>query len=542
VVKMRLRRNEGVYEFLRASIDITEVLDGRVGEKVDCVFHEEDDEPDLHIYEDHAYCFACGESGDVTKVWKAKHGFAGMWEAAQDLARKFSVELPTVSPEAQARYEECRRKEDDHARVAAARHATLKDPDNPIGAKVQEYIRGRGITDEIRDRFMLGATKIGDLNIPFWVGTQVHGQVLRRLEGRTPKYKAPSNEEFPLGRRPILMVGSPKPQSYLLVEGYLDQPAAEVLGIPAIGTGAALLSKEQVADLRELGEKGATFYVLPDDDENGAGDEAARKNTFRLYPYAYMTPPIPIEGVKDVSALYEGDPENAARILEDLMAEGQDAIEIALSELPKRPTDKVRHLKREIVPLVLRLEHQSEREAVVKEVAEADGLNKKIVADAVVEQEAITVVSNAPEADEDDIPRSDWGHLLEPGVLDRYRDAVCKRLGVVGDVDEQVVEAVTLCMAGSQLALLPTGKPVGSSMALLGPSGRGKNFLCDAAVSLAPTEWYKAFTVASGQAFYWAAKIDPAFLKHVFIYPNEVEAIDAVIEFLRPMLSQGQGR
>jgi hypothetical protein len=186
VVKMRLRRNEGVYEFLRASIDITEVLDGRVGEKVDCVFHEEDDEPDLHIYEDHAYCFACGESGDVTKVWKAKHGFAGMWEAAQDLARKFSVELPTVSPEAQARYEERRRKEDDHARVAAARHAALKDPDNPIGAKVQEYIRGRGITDEIRDRFMLGATKIGDLNIPFWVGTQVHGQVLRRLEGRTP--------------------------------------------------------------------------------------------------------------------------------------------------------------------------------------------------------------------------------------------------------------------------------------------------------------------------------------------------------------------
>jgi hypothetical protein len=65
------------------------------------------------------------------------------------------------------------------------------DPNNPVGRKVQEYIKGRGITDEIRDRFMLGATPDGDLNIPFWVGTQVHGQVIRCLEGRTPKYKAP---------------------------------------------------------------------------------------------------------------------------------------------------------------------------------------------------------------------------------------------------------------------------------------------------------------------------------------------------------------
>lgn len=153
VAKMiRPRRNEGVYEFLRASVDITDVLDGRVGEKVDCAFHEEDDIPDMHIYENGTYCFACGESGDVTKIWKAKHGFATMWEAAQDLAREFKLELPEVSLEAKARYEERRRKEDEHASVARERHKALKDPDNAAGAKVQEYIWGRGITDEIRDR------------------------------------------------------------------------------------------------------------------------------------------------------------------------------------------------------------------------------------------------------------------------------------------------------------------------------------------------------------------------------------------------------
>jgi DNA primase len=130
-------RTGGVYELLRASIDITEVLGTEAGEKVDCVFHDEDDIPDLHVYEDHAHRFACGGHGDVTKVWKAKHGFSSMWEAAQDLASKFDVELPQVSPEARASYEEQRRKEDEHARVAAERHAALKDPNNATGAKAR---------------------------------------------------------------------------------------------------------------------------------------------------------------------------------------------------------------------------------------------------------------------------------------------------------------------------------------------------------------------------------------------------------------------
>jgi DNA primase len=535
-MKIRSSRNEGVYERLRASIGITQVLDGEVGEKVQCIFHDDSD-PSMHIYEDAAHCFACGAHADVTKIWKARHGFASMWEAAQDLARKFGVELPETSPEARKRYEERRLKEEDHGRVAAERHAALKDPNNPVGRKVQEYISGRGITDEIRDRFMLGATPDGDLNIPGWVGTQVHGQIIRRLEGRTPKYKAPNAEEFALGRRPIFMVGTPKAQAYLLVEGYLDQPAAEVLGIPAIGTGAARLSKEQIADLRELGAKGATFYVLPDGDETGS--DAARTNTTKLYPYARMTPPIPGEGIKDVSDLHKADPDNAARILRDLMDEGRDAVEIALEALPKSPVEKVRYLKREIAPLILLLENRSERDAVIKEIAKADGLNSKIVTEAVVEKEAATLVRDATEPETDDIPRSEWEDLLEPGVLDRYRDAVCRRQGVVGDIDRQVVKTVTLAMVGAQLGTLPNGKPTGASMALLGASGRGKNFLCDAAVAFAPPEWYKAFTVASSQAFYWAAKIDPAFLKHCFIYPNEIEAIDTVVEFLRPMLSQG---
>jgi hypothetical protein len=539
MVKIHPRRNAGIYEVLRSTVDVGTILGGQVGEKVGCVFHEEDDVPDLHIYEDHAYCFACAESGDVTKVWKAMHGFASMWEAAQDLARKYNIELPEVSPEAKARYEERRRKEDKHAKLAAERHAILKDPKSRVGRKVQEYLTGRGITDEIRDRFMLGATKGGHLNIPGWVGSQIHGQIIRRLDGREPKYKAPSAEEFALGRRPIFMVGSPKAQPYLLVEGFLDQPAAEVLGIPAIGTGAARLSKEQIADLRELGEKGATFYVLPDDDEGGSS--AARTNTTRLYPYAYMTPPIPGEDIKDVSDLHKADPDNAAEILRDLMAAGQDAVEVALSVLPKRPLDKIRYLKREIVPLILQLENQSERGAVIRAVAKADGLTIDIVRDALTEVEGRLIVETHA-APTENLPEEEWEHLLEPGVLDRYISDVCKIKGVVGEPDKKVIKLLFCDALEAQLDPLPTGKPVGGPIMLTGDSGRGKNFLSDAAVCGLPEEWYLSFEAASATSFYYAAEIDPAFLKHKFIYPNEAEAIDTVVEFLRPMFSQAKAK
>ena len=77
---------------------------------------------------------------------------------------------------------------------------------------------------------------------------------------------------------------------------------------------------------------------------------------------------------------------------------------------------------------------------------------------------------------------------------------------------------------------------------LTGPAGRGKNYLSDAAVELLPPEWYLSFEAASATVFYYAVELEPAFLKHKFIYPNEAEAVDTVVEFLRPMLSQGRAK
>jgi hypothetical protein len=127
-------------------------------------------------------------------------------------------------------------------------------------------------------------------------------------------------------------------------------------------------------------------------------------------------------------------------------------------------------------------------------------------------------------------------------VLDRYVDDACKIKGVVGDEDREAVKLITCNAAEAQLEPLPTGKPIGGGVMLTGGSGRGKNYLSDAAVSGLPASWYLAFEVASATAFYYAAEVNPAFLKHKFIYPNEAEAVDTVVEFLRPMLSQAKAK
>jgi len=138
-------RGSGVYETIRAAVDLADVVSlfAELEDQGDmrvcfCPLKEQSSKsPAFKIYGDRFFCFSCGARGDVVDFWHLKHEFPSCWEAAQDLASKYDVELPQVSPEARASYEERRRKEDEYARVAAERHAALKDPNNATGAKAR---------------------------------------------------------------------------------------------------------------------------------------------------------------------------------------------------------------------------------------------------------------------------------------------------------------------------------------------------------------------------------------------------------------------
>ena len=128
--------------------------------------------------------------------------------------------------------------------------------------------------------------------------------------------------------------------------------------------------------------------------------------------------------------------------------------------------------------------------------------------------------------------------LDSPDVLDRYVEDVAKLRGVVRDRD--ALRLQTLVALGAQLAPLPNGKPAGANLILTAEAGRGKNYVCDAVASMLPEGFYMAFESASAKSLYYRAETDPGILTHRWIYPNEAEATDQLVELFRPLLSGGR--
>jgi len=154
-------------------------------------------------------------------------------------------------------------------------------------------------------------------------------------------------------------------------------------------------------------------------------------------------------------------------------------------------------------------------------------------------------VEAAVQADEDaehsePQPLSEEAEMLvaTPGVLDHYVEDVASIKGVVKDWD--ALKLQTLVAVGAQLALLPNGKPAGANLILIAEPGRGKNYICDAVAVALPEEFCLSFESSSAKSFYYQAEEDPDVLKHTWLYPNEAEATDLLVEMLRPLLSGGR--
>jgi len=281
-----------IFETLREQISVEEIVaenSGAKGIQACCAnpYHP-DDNPSMHVYEDHVHCYACGFHGVVVGVWAAQHGFERPIEAALDLAREYGVELPETSPEAQRKAQDRRKKEDLYLRQARACHKALS-----CYGDVAEYWEERGFGEQLRERYLLGADKDGTMAvIPFWNRGRVKGLIRRKLEGE-PRYIYPRAEEFPEGHRPLFIPAAVRAGAFL-VEGIVDALALGTLGENAIATGGTAISQPQMRELKRLA---GPLYILPDAGESGA--EAAREWARELYPKALVCPAEYGEGVTD---------------------------------------------------------------------------------------------------------------------------------------------------------------------------------------------------------------------------------------------------
>src|SRR5215212_6555653 len=123
-------RGSGVYETIRAAVVLADVVShfAELEDQGDmrvcfCPLKVQSSKsPAFKIYGDRFFCFSCEARGDVVNFWQLKHEFPSQWEAAQDLADKYGIELPQPDPEARKRYEERRRKEEGWAERARENH------------------------------------------------------------------------------------------------------------------------------------------------------------------------------------------------------------------------------------------------------------------------------------------------------------------------------------------------------------------------------------------------------------------------------------
>jgi DNA primase len=116
-----------------------------------CPFHNERS-PSFYVYDDHYHCFGCGAHGDAISFVMQNEGAAFM-EAVEHLAAEAGLAVPKPTPQAA---EAARREADlsDVLEAAGAEYRRLLR--TPQGATALAYLRGRGLSEPIIERFGLG--------------------------------------------------------------------------------------------------------------------------------------------------------------------------------------------------------------------------------------------------------------------------------------------------------------------------------------------------------------------------------------------------
>jgi DNA primase len=121
-----------------------------------CPFHAEKTPSfSVHATRQFFHCFGCGESGDVfTFVQKAEN--ISFPEAVRLIAQKLGVPMPKVSFSSPAEAREAQLRMallDVHVRAAEFFQECLRRPE---GANARQYLKGRGLDDEVIARFRIG--------------------------------------------------------------------------------------------------------------------------------------------------------------------------------------------------------------------------------------------------------------------------------------------------------------------------------------------------------------------------------------------------
>ena len=167
--------SENIISRVRDSIDIVDLISGYVSLKKTgknhlglCPFHSEKTpsfnvNPEKQIF----HCFGCGVGGDVFKFLELQEGL-NFPDAVKQLAARGGIPLPADSV---SRKEDKRTEDERKALLTIIADATgyfRKELEGPAGSAARDYLKNRGVTDQVVHDFTLGFAR------PEWDGLLRH--------------------------------------------------------------------------------------------------------------------------------------------------------------------------------------------------------------------------------------------------------------------------------------------------------------------------------------------------------------------------------
>lgn len=370
-----------------------------------CPFHEEKT-PSFTIDAEKAlyYCFGCHQGGDVFKFIMAQQNF-NFPETVEYLARRFGVDLPAKSPEAQRRrrdeerqrtiLEEAQRWFVDQLQSAGGAEATRELErrgfpesswsDFGFGWAPDEW---RGLVDHLRPRHPEGILAQAGLIIQPESGKSPYDRFRKRLtfpirsgDGRLiafggrilgdgePKYlNSPEGTLFhkrstlfnlDRARREIASSGE-----VIVVEGYFDCLSLHRVGLTNVVAtlGTALTPEHGRLLSRLLGEDGRVLLCY---DADSAGRRAAATGAGVLLQAGVDVAMITLEGGKDPDDIIRT---GGVEAFESMATVPTPLLDFLLVDLPPDPAER-RRAGLNLAPLVCSAANPAYRQNLIDELA-----------------------------------------------------------------------------------------------------------------------------------------------------------------------------
>lgn len=413
---------------VKQKADIVSVIDSRIklvksgrNLKAKCPFHGEKTpsffvSPELQTFK----CFGCGEGGDVFTFLQKYEGM-DFPEALEYLASKVGVTLKKGFRSS----EELEKKRLEEILHLAGEYYSYLLTSHKVGRRALNYLRKRGITDQIIKSFEIGySADSWDGLIKYLVGKKGYkydelekvGLIIKsgrgsgyydRFRGRAmfplksmqgkslgfsgrvlpgegvdeQQAKYINSPETTLYHKSKMLFGLHEARKYIrkkdrvvVVEGELDMISSFKVGVrEVVAIKGSALTKEQVGLIRKL-----TQNIILALDADVAGSEATKRGIEIADSMGMNLSVVEIVDGKDPDDLAQKDPDKWKKLVENAVSIYDFLIDLAIKTHDVSTGIGKKKASKELAPMINRISHLVEREHYLSVASEAMGVSKRV--------------------------------------------------------------------------------------------------------------------------------------------------------------------